>query len=126
MKLDKKEKSFLKKMVPFSAFVGGLCCFTPVVLVLFGLSSVAYATSLTNVLYGDYKWAFRGVALLFLLIGLAWYFYKKEGICSLDDLKRRKRKVLNMILISVIVLTLVYIVWLYIVVEVIGLGLGIW
>ena len=93
LNLDKEQKSFLKKLVPVVAFVGGLCCFTPVILVLFGLSSVAFASSLSNTLYYGYKWAFRGVALLLLAIGLFWYFYKREKVCTFDELKKKRRKI---------------------------------
>jgi hypothetical protein len=126
MKLSKNEKKFLKKTVPGIAFVAGLCCFTPVVLVLFGLSSVAFAASLSDTLYGTYKWAFRGVALFLLFAALGWYFYKKEGICTLDALKRKRKRVINLVLLSLIIGILAYIIWLYVVVELIGIALGIW
>ena len=125
-KRDKKERDFLKKFVPLAAFIGGLCCFTPVVLVLLGLSTVSFAASLSDTLYGTYKWVFRSAALLFLVLSLVWYFYKKEKICSFYDLKRKKRKVLNLVLLAVIIGVVIYILWLYVVVELIGLVLGIW
>jgi uncharacterized membrane protein len=124
--VTKEEKSFLKKIIPLSAIIGGLCCFTPVVLVLFGLSSVTFAASLSDTLYGTYKWLFRGIALLFLLIGLGCFLYKKEGVCSLNQLKRKKRKVINLVLLSVSIAVITYIIWLYVIVEIIGLSLGIW
>jgi uncharacterized membrane protein len=124
--IDKQQKSFLKKFVPLVAFIGGLCCFTPVVLVLFGLSSVAFAASLSDTLYGTYKWAFRGFALLLLLGGIAWYFYKKEGVCTLDAVKRKRQKIINVTLIAVTLAIIIYIIWLYVIVELIGLALGIW
>ena len=124
--IDHNQKSFLKKIIPASAFIGGLCCFTPVVLVLFGLSSVSFAASLADVLYGTYKWVFRGVALLLLAIALFWYFYKKEKICTIDELNKKRRRVINFILFSVISLVIAYIIWLYIIVEIIGILLGIW
>jgi hypothetical protein len=124
--VTKEEKSFLKKIIPLTALIGGLCCFTPVILVFFGLSSVAFAASLSDTLYGTYKWLFRGSALLFLLIGLGWFLYKREGICSLNQLKRKKRKVINLILLSVTISVLSYIIWLYVIVEIIGINLGIW
>jgi len=126
MKLDKKQKSFLKKVIPATAFVAGLCCFTPIVLVLFGLSTVAFAASLSDLFYGTYKWAFRGAGLLFLGLTLFWYFYKKEKICTLDELKKRKRFVINFVLIALIIGIIAYILWLYVIVELIGLALGIW
>ena len=124
--IDENQKSFLKKIIPLAAFVGGLCCFTPVVLVLFGLSSVTFAASLSDTLYGSYKWVFRGVALLLLLSSLIWYFYSKEKICSFDEVKRKRRKIMNMVLISIIIAVAAYVIWLYVVVEIIGLALGIW
>lgn len=54
-----------------AALVGGLCCLTPVVLVLLGLASISAAASLGNVLYGDYHWEFRLVALA--LLGWPWW-----------------------------------------------------
>ena len=124
--LDRNQKSFLKKLVPATAFLAGLCCFTPVVLVLLGLSSITFAASLADSWYGTYKWAFRGVALLFLLAALFWYFYKKEGICTLDAAKRNRRKIINTVLLALIIAVVLYVVWLYVVVEYVGIWLHIW
>ncbi len=126
MALDRQQKAFLKKSIPFTAFIGGLCCFMPVVLVLFGLSSVTFAASLSDVLYYDYRWVFRSVALLLLLGALGWYFYKKEGVCTLDAMKRKRRKIINFTLLVIGVAVIAYIIWLYVIVEIIGLLLGIW
>jgi len=60
MALDNKQKSFLKKFVPAAAVIAGLCCFTPVILVFFGLSTVAFASSLSDTLYFGYRWGFFG------------------------------------------------------------------
>jgi len=125
-KISDTQKSFLKKILPAAVFIGGLCCFTPIVLVLLGISTVSFAASLSNTLYGDYKWAFRGTALLFLLAGLFWYFYKKEKVCTLDEFKKKRRTILNFALIAIILGILAYIIWLYVIVEVIGIALGIW
>ena len=125
-KLSKKDKSFLKKFIPAAAFIGGLCCFTPIVLVLLGISSVSFAASLSDTLYYGHRWAFRGAALLFLGAALFWYFYKKEKICTLNELKRKRSRVINIIEIALIVGILAYIIWLYVIVEIIGIILGIW
>lgn len=125
-KITATEKSFLRKTIPLAAFIGGLCCFTPLVFVLVGLSSVSFAASLSDTLYGQYRWLFRGAALLFLLGALAWYFYKKEDICTFDKLKRKKRKVINMVLLSLVLGVLAYVVWFYVIVEIIGVVMGIW
>ena len=125
-KFDSKQKSFLKKVIPTIVFIGGLCCFTPVVLVLFGFSSVAFAASLSDTLYGSYKWAFRGIALLLLLASLGWYFYKKENVCSLDEFKRKRNKIINFTFLSIGIGIIAYIIWLYVIVELMGIALGIW
>lgn len=124
--LDENQKSFLKKIIPLSAIIGGLCCFTPVVLVLFGLSTASFGASLADTLYGTYKWVFRGAALLFLLSSLFWYFYKKENVCTIDMVKRKRRQIINTVLLAIIAATIVYVVWLYVIVELIGVGLGLW
>jgi len=69
---------------------------------------------------------FRWVALLFLLVSLGWYLWKKEKVCSFDALKRKRRKVLNIVLITIIGGVIAYIIWLYVIVEIIGILLGIW
>jgi hypothetical protein len=121
-----QQKSFLKRIIPISAFIGGLCCFAPVVLVLLGVSSLTFAISLSDLLYGQYVWVFRGAAFLSLTIGLIWYFYKKENICSLDEAKRKKQLILNFTLTSIIIMTLAYLIWTYVIVEIIGIALGLW
>jgi len=122
----KEEIKSLRGVISLSAFIGGLCCFTPVVFVLLGVSSLSFAASLSDTLYYGYRWAFRGVALLTLLGGLAYYFYSKHNVCSLDELKRQRNKVLNITLIVLTIATLLYIIWLYVIVEWIGVLLGIW
>ncbi len=126
MKVDTNQKSFLKKTIPFTAFVAGLCCFTPLILVMLGLSSVAFASSLADVFYGQYKWVFRGVALLLLLSSIFWYIRKKENVCSLDDFKRKRTKIINLVLISLILFVIGYIIWLYVIVHYLGVFYGIW
>ncbi len=124
--ITRDQRTFLKKFVPASAFIGGLCCFTPLVLVLLGVSTVSYAASLSDILYGSYRWAFRSIALFFLLAAIAWYFYKKEKVCTLDELKRRRKSIINFVLLAVIIATVLYIIWLYVIVEVVGLAVGVW
>lgn len=136
MKLNKKERKDLLTIGGISAFIAGLCCFTPVVLVLVGLGlgllgisfapgDTAFASSLTNILYGQYKWAFRSAGLLALTGGLVVYF-RKRGICTLDEAKRQRRKIINIVLLALLGSIFLYIVWLYGAVELMGLALNIW
>ena len=126
MILDLNKKQFLKKNIPVVAFLAGLCCFTPIVLVLFGLSTVAFAASLADTLYGTYKWVFRGVGIVLLLASLSWYFYKKEGVCSLDAVKRKKTQIINFTLLTLSIAVIAYLVWLHVIVHLFGVILGIW
>ena len=113
------------KITAVPAFVAGLCCFSPIVLVLFGLSSVAFASSLADTFYGQYKWAFRAVGLLFLTVSL-WFYFRKKGICTVDEAKRNRNKIINTVIIVLIATIALYIIWLYVIVHYIGVFLSIW
>ena len=113
------------KITGIPVVFASLCCLAPLVLVLLGVSTVAFGASLTDTLYGNYRWAFRGLGALTLAASLFIYF-RRRGICTLDQAKRKRKFVINTILISVIVFVIGYIIFLYVVVEIIGIRVGIW
>ena len=115
----------LLKITGIPVVAASLCCLTPVVLVLLGLGGVAFATSLSDTLYGSYKWAFRAVGLVLLGISLLIYF-RSKGICTIDQVKRQRRKIINTALLALVIGIIGYILFLYVVVEIIGKSLGIW
>lgn len=118
----------LKEMLKISflpIITASLCCLSPILLVLLGLSTTAFAASLADTLYGTYKWAFRSVGLLLLAISLIVYF-RKENICTFDQAKRKRNQIINTVLVTLIIGILGYIFWLYVVVEYIGKWLNIW
>ncbi len=105
--------------------IASLCCLSPVILVLLGLSTVGFATSLSDTFYGEYKWYFRLAGLLAL--GLAyWYHLRRQGICTLDQAKRERNRIVNGILITLIAGVIGYLFFLYVVVEYLGKWLKIW
>jgi hypothetical protein len=106
-----------------SAFVGGLCCMTPIVLVLFGLAGVSVANDLGNVLYGEYKWEFRAAALVFLALGLVVYF-RRRGVCSIDEAKRQRTRIANVALLSLLAAVSIYVFWNYVVLHYWGIVAG--
>ena len=55
-------------------FIASLCCLTPIILVLFGISSIAFAASLTNILEGQYKFIFILAGAITLIVSLIIYF----------------------------------------------------
>lgn len=118
-------KSILK-ITGIPVIVASLCCLTPVVLVFFGLGSVSIAASLADTLYGTYKWAFRIAGLILLGLSLVWYLRREKGICTLDEAKRRRNEIFNIVGITLTVGVVGYILWLYVVVEYAGKWLNIW
>lgn len=106
-----------------AALIGGLCCLTPVVLVLLGLASLSVAADLGNVLYGDYRWLFRIAALAFLALALGIYF-RRKGICTLDQARRERHRIINTSLVVLIAGVGFYIFWTYIAVHYWGIGVG--
>ncbi len=103
--------------------IGGLCCLTPIVLVLLGLATVAFAADLGNVLYGEYRWAFRLTALGFLAATLVVYF-RKRGICTLDQAKRERNRIINVTLLVLTGAVGMYIFWTYVVFHYWGIAAG--
>jgi len=96
-----------------------------VILVLLGFSTVSFAGSLADTLYGDYKWIFRGIGLLLLCISLMVHF-RSRGVCTLDQAKRRRNESINTVLLTLVTATAGYAFFLYVVVHYIGVWIKIW
>lgn len=120
----KLKEAFKLSSIP--VLFASLCCLAPVILVALGISTASFAASLSDTLYGDYKWVFRSVGLVALAFALFWHFRKKKGICTLDQAKRERRQIINTVLLTFVIGVLGYIFWLYVVVEWFGVVLGIW
>jgi len=122
----KKSLKSILKITGIPVLIASLCCLTPIIIVLFGLGSVALAASLADTLYGKYKWVFRIVGLILLGLSLVWYLRREKGICTIDDVKRRRNEILNIVGIALTVGIVGYLVWLYVIVEYAGKWLNIW
>jgi len=112
-------------IVGIPVVAASLCCLSPVILVLLGLGTASFAGSLADTLYGSYKWVFRIIGLILLGLSLILYF-RKKGVCTLDQVKRRRNETINTILIALIAAVGGYFFFLYVVVEYIGMWMGIW
>lgn len=114
------------QVVTIPVALASLCCLGPVMLVTLGISTVSFASSLADSLYGTYKWLFRSIGLIALVISLILYFRKKHGICTLDQMQRKKNFMINTISLTIIISVLMYVLFLYIVVHYWGAWLNIW
>ena len=118
----------LWKWIGGSAFLASMCCFPSVVLVFFGLASVSSAAALSNDLYwgtngmGWFRPALSAISVVLVVAGLVMYF-RGEGICSLDEAKRQRKRIINT---SIVVLSLAlasYIVFNFIILTELGVAL---
>lgn len=116
----------LLKVSSIPVVVASLCCLSPVVLVLFGLGTVGFASSLADTLYGEYKWYFRGAGLVLMALSLLYYFRRAKNICTLDQAKRQRNGIINTVALVLTVGILGYLFFLYVVVHFLGVWLNLW
>ena len=111
-----------------SAFLASMCCFPSVVLVLFGLASVSTAAALSNDLYWGtngmawFRPALMAVSAGMVVAGLVLYF-RNQGICTLDEAKRQRRRIVNTSLVVLTLSTLAYVVFNFVILTEIGIAL---
>ena len=119
----------LWKWISSSSIVASLCCLPSVIMVMFGLSTVSTAAALSDTLYWgkDGYWWFRPavftLAGAFVTIGLISYF-KKQGVCTLDDVRRERRKVINVSILSFSLAIIGYIIFNFVILEIVGIAVG--
>lgn len=106
--------------------IASLCCLSPVILVLLGLGTVSFASSLADTLYGEYKWYFRAAGLIALLGALVVYLRRQKGICTIDEAKKRRNEIINIVAVALIAGVLGYAFFLYVVVHYVGVWLDLW
>ena len=119
------EARSLWKLIGASAFAASLCCVPSVVWVLFaGSSAIVAADQLSNDLYfGIGRWLLYLVALALAGAGLTMHF-RRDGICTLDDAKRERRRIVNTSLAVITAVIVLYLVWDYIILQLIGIAVG--
>ncbi len=122
--MEKLKEVFKISSIP--VIVASLCCLSPIILVLLGVSTVSFAASLADTFYGQYVWYFRSVGFLALVGSIVYYLRRKKGICTFDDVKRRRNEIINLIAVTVVFSVLAYIFFLYVVLHYVGVFLNIW
>ena len=115
----------LAQLVAASAITASLCCLPSVIWVLFaGSSAIVAADQLSNDLY--YSWvrfALYGLSFCMVSYGLVLYF-RNQGVCTLDDARRERRRVVNTSLAVFTSAVLAYLVWNFVILEIIGIAIG--
>ncbi len=125
IKKMKKTLSDLLKITGLPVLFASLCCLTPIILVVFGLSTVSFAAALTGILDGKYKIVFLGGGITLLIISLVVYF-RKRGICTLDQVKKHRNEIVNKVLLAAVAAVIGYVLFFNIFLGVVGSILGIW
>jgi len=127
--LEQKQPQKLWKLVASSSVIASMCCLPSVVLVMFGIATVSTGAAISDTLYwGDdgYSW-FRplmlAIASLTVVVGLVFYF-RNQGICTLDQAKRERRKIINTSLLIIIISYLSYLLLNYVILTEIGILFG--
>ena len=111
-----------------SAFLASMCCFPSVVLVMFGLASVSSAAALSDDLYWGtngmawFRPALVALSTVLVTIGLVLYF-RNDGICTMDEVRRQRKRIFNTSLVVFTLSTLTYIVFNFIILTELGVAL---
>lgn len=95
------------KLGALAGLAGISCCVGPVVLVLLGLSSVAFAISLADTLYYEYGWYFRGPAIVLASIGVI-RILRQRNACSLRGVRAQWKLLLTVALAMAVVYASLY------------------
>ena len=123
--MDSEQTRPLMRLVALSAVTASLCCLPSVIWVMLaGSSAIVAADQLSNDLY--YSWvrfALYLVSLSMLCYGLVVYF-RNRGVCTLDDVKRHRRRVVNTTLAVFTAAILTYLFWNFVVLEIVGIAIG--
>ncbi|MCD5384505.1 MAG: hypothetical protein LRZ97_01145 [Candidatus Pacebacteria bacterium] len=106
--------------------MASLCCLSPVIVVMLGIGTVGFASSLADTLYGDYKWVFRTIGLLVLLISLIMYLRRSKGICTFNQAKKKRNEIINIVVTSLTVAVAGYFFFLYVIVHYTVVFLNLW
>ncbi len=117
------DRRFALLVSALGALAGGLCCLAPIVMVSFGITTVAIANNWGNLLYGEYKWEFRIAGLALMAITLVLHL-RSRGVCTLDQARRERNRIINLALMAALGFTAAYVFWTYVVLHYWGIAAG--
>ncbi len=113
------------KVTGIPVMLASLCCLVPIVLVMAGIGTLSLAVFVTAVLDGRYRWAFDAVGLVTLAIAVVIYF-RKRGICTLDQAKKHRNEIINKSLIFLVSGVVIYLIFFNGILNLIGKKMHLW
>jgi len=115
----------LAPLVGISAIISSLCCLPSVIWVLFaGSSAIVAADSLSNELYySSFRYLLYSISFVLLIVGVI-LFFRNKGICTLNDAKKNKNRIINTTLMVFSLSIVVYLIWNFVVLELLGIAVG--
>ncbi|MBT3642323.1 MAG: hypothetical protein HOJ64_03265 [Euryarchaeota archaeon] len=115
----------LAPLVGISAIISSLCCLPSVIWVLFaGSSAIVAADSLSNELYySSFRYLLYSISFVLLMVGVI-LFFRNKGICTLNDAKKNKNRIINTTLMVFSLSIVVYLIWNFVVLELLGIAVG--
>jgi hypothetical protein len=121
MEIEQRDYAPVISISFISAIIAGFCCIAPVVLVLFGLSTVSFAAAFNNTIETTYDMAFMIAGLAFLFLGLTIYLNTKGKLRP-----KQSRTYINYFIIGLIVFVVAYLMLHDFAARAIGYNFGIW
>ena len=123
--MESNDVSSLAPVIGLSAVTASLCCLPSIIWVLFGGSSaIVAANTLSETLYySPFRYFLYSISFIMLLSGLI-LFFRKQGICTLDEAKKNQQRIINTSLAAFTITILSYLVWNFVILEILGIALG--
>lgn len=123
--MENNDISSLAHIIGLSTITASLCCLPSVIWVLFaGSSAIVAANTLSETLYySPFRYFLYLISFIMISLALITYF-RKRGICTLDDAKKNQRRIINTSLAVFTITIISFLIWNYVILEIIGIAIG--
>ena len=123
--MENNDISSLAPIIGLSTITASLCCLPSVIWVLFaGSSAIVAANALSETLYySPFRYFLYLISFIMISLALITYF-RKRGICTLDDAKKNQRRIINTSLAVFTITIISFLIWNYVILEIIGIAIG--
>jgi len=123
--MENNDISSLATIIGLSTITASLCCLPSVIWVLFaGSSAIVAANTLSETLYySPFRYFLYLISFIMISLALITYF-RKRGICTLDDAKKNQRRIINTSLAVFTITIISFLIWNYVILEIIGIAIG--